>query len=207
MPDGFRMGTRELERAIADVRAVREHLKRGGTGIDIKTKATRVGAKKAGAGAYTKKFSNKALGARSAEDRAKAKAIREAKDLERTAGKNATIWRVQAKAGRNPMFVDDRERKAIARMLLSVFRDEFKSMVRQRKLRLKSYKGVFGEIGKYAVAAIRRHVYQGRGKDGPLKPNTARTRKMKIRRWGEDKPLIRTGQLLRSIAWEVIRGR
>lgn len=119
--------------------------------------------------------------------------------ISRTPGENVTILRAQAKEGRDVAFIEPGKATAIWQRGIGEFMRAESDEPLLRAAR---------DLGELAVEETRKHIDRSEGRDGPIAPVTPGTQARKDREVGPGKPpLVRTGQLYRSLVGESRRAK
>ena len=116
---------------------------------------------------------------------------------DRSGSENAEIFREQADAGRNPLFLADDEHNKAA----SVLSREIAKEVEGKAIRPDA---TLDDIGSMFVEWVKEHIQSGESEGGSMKPLSEAVRKYKARHYPGKPILERTGQLLRSLCHEVV---
>lgn len=112
---------------------------------------------------------------------------------------NLIIYRTQAKKGRDPVFLDDKE-IATGNQFWARAMDE------AHKGDLNSFRKIARELANFFVSCVRKHIDEQRGVGGSLpEPTSERYIEAKKARWGEDatKTLYASGQLYDSFYGDI----
>lgn len=115
----------------------------------------------------------------------------------RTAAENAKIFEEQRAAGRDPLFVADDEMDEIIDMLETSIANSIETRPTGDTER------ALGDVGGLILDAIIDHVKSGASENGPMAPLAESTEKRKKAEVGSRPILVRTGQLIDSLMFEL----
>lgn len=116
---------------------------------------------------------------------------------DRSAAENAKIFEEQRAAGRDPLFVADDEMDEIVDMLETSIANSIETRPTGDTER------ALGDVGELILDAIIDHVKSGTSENGPMAPLAESTEKRKKAEVGSRPILVRTGQLIDSLMFEL----
>jgi hypothetical protein len=191
-----RIDARSVKKTAKQLRKLSKALKRP---LSVNLLAKKTTSRKGYAGSV----SNKGFGARNKAERKEVKDIRRERGFDRDASDNADLWAKALRGGRDPLFMDRSQAKKVLVALEGGLAEDVERMSRG----LASLKEQLMTAGRLFVKAIKSNINRSRSENGRMRPNKPRYAKNKRIMFGKStKPLVRTGQLRRSLYPEVDDG-